>query len=220
MNMAPGTLQGIENKALAHFKKVDPLLYKAILPFHGSITNRVRIKRTNAALFESLAGSVVSQQLSTKAAASILARVKIACGGKIQPAALRILTAETLRGAGLSAAKIQTLQGLTNEVLSSRLTLLSLKKLQSDEAVKKLVALWGIGPWTAEMFLMFSLGAPDIFSPGDLILARAVEELYGLPKGSDRAIVEEITRRWSPYRTYASLFLWQRNDMVKNRTTA
>ncbi len=217
MKTALNSLQAIENEALAHFKKHDPTLYKAILPFHGTIRDRVQVKKTNHALFEALAGSIIGQQLSTKAAESIRARVVVACGGRIQPQTIHDASDVALRAAGLSSAKVKSLRGLSSAVLSKDLNLLSLKRFAPEVAVEKLVSLWGIGPWTAEMFLMFSLGATDIFSPGDLILARGVEELYGLPKGTPRAEIEHITARWSPYRTYASLFLWQRNDMAKKK---
>ena len=72
--------------------------------------------------------------------------------------------------------------------------------------------IWGLGPWSAEMFLMFALGRPDVFSPGDLGLIRAMEAIYGLPKGAPRTTLLAIAEKWSPYRTYASLLLWRTRD--------
>lgn len=208
----PLSIHESEESALRHFKKVDPRLYAASLPFTGSVAAHVHPKRTNRALFESLVSSIVSQQLSTKAAQTIYARLRTALGGIVTAHALRTAEPEVLRDAGLSAAKLRALTELAEAVDTGHLNLLALKRVSPEEAVRELSALRGIGPWTAEMFLIFALGATDIFSPGDLALARSLEKLHGLPKNTSRKDLARIAAIWSPYRSYASLVLWKLYD--------
>lgn len=84
--------------------------------------------------------------------------------------------------------------------------------MPEEQAAEKLTAIWGLGPWSVEMFLMDTLGRPDVFSPGDLGLIRAMEAIYGLPKGSSREVLLAIAEKWAPHRTYASLLLWKTRD--------
>jgi DNA-3-methyladenine glycosylase II len=156
-----------------------------------------------------LAETIVSQQLGVAAADSIFARVKEACGGSVSPRSIGRAPARALRKAGLSGAKIKTLKALAAAVRRGAISLPALRHLAEDEATSRLTEIWGIGPWSAEMFLMFSLGRPDVFSPGDLGLARAIEAIYGLPRGAPRARLIAISERWAPYRTFASLALWR-----------
>lgn len=197
--------------ALKHFKKADPALHKAAKRLSG-LPAALPQKRGSARLFAALVNSVVSQQLSTSAARTIQGRLVEACGGVVTPEAVAKARPARLRRAGLSGAKIKTIKALAAAVRTRALDLPSLRKLPEDEAVAKLVAVWGIGPWTAEMFMMFALGRADVFSPGDLGLVRAMEELYGLPKDSPREKLLAIAQGWSPYRTYASLILWRIRD--------
>ncbi len=165
--MATSEYQKTERAALAHLKRVAPDLYQAALPHRGAISSRVIPKKTNAALFQAIASSIVSQQLSVKAAASIFAKLETNLGGKVTPAAIISASPSLLRSSGLSEAKVKTLKELSKAVLEDGLNLLALKKLSSEEASARLTSIWGVGPWTAEMFLIFALGSPDVFSPGD-----------------------------------------------------
>lgn len=201
-----------ERRALAHLKKSDPVLHAAALPHRGKLAGRIRARRRNDDLFASLAESVVSQQLSVRAADTIWARVTAACGGKVTATTIAATPPARLRRAGLSAAKVKTLKSLAKAVRKEGLDLLALRRLPHDEAVARLIQIWGIGPWTTEMFLIFSLGAPDIFSPGDLGLVRSMERLYGLPRNAPREEVLAIAERWSPHRSMACLILWQIYD--------
>lgn len=207
----------VESPALAHFKRVDKALYQAGLPHAVVLSSRITIKRTNSSLFKSLASSVIGQQLSTRAAQTIRDRVSMLCGvSGITPHALEIILTEDLRAVGLSAAKIKTLKELSRAVLHENLNLLKLKKLPQEEIKKTLTSIWGIGPWTVQMFCIFSLGHPDVFSSGDLGLARGMELLYGLPKNSPRETLEEISEIWAPHRSYACLILWAHYDARKS----
>lgn len=199
-------------KAFAHFKKVDPILYEAGKKVRASLAASKKRRRIgNATLFSALASSVVSQQLATKAADSIWARVREACGGRVTPESIRKTPLPKLRKAGLSGAKAKTLKELAKAV-GNGLNLASLSKVSKDEAIETLTKVWGIGPWTCEMFLMFALEHPDIFSARDLGLVRSMETIYGLPRTTSLKTLEEMSLVWSPYRSYACRILWRHRD--------
>jgi DNA-3-methyladenine glycosylase II len=182
------------------------------LPHLSALPKELASRRTRAELFASLASTVISQQLGTAAADTIRDRVKKACGGKLTPEAIKRAKPATLRAAGLSGAKLKTLQSLAEVVSTGKIDLLALAKMSQETAKSRLTEIWGVGPWSAEMFLMFALGLPDVFSPGDLGLARSIEAIYGLPKNAPREQLLEISNRWIPYRTFAALALWQARD--------
>lgn len=198
-----------ETAALRHLKKAHPELHALALPHRGTIASRVQPKRTRDALFARLAKSIVSQQLSGKAADTIYGRVEEMLGGKMTAAAIAAANDHKLRACGLSVAKIAALKDLTDHILSKKLDLLKLRTMPPEAAVEALVKVRGIGPWTAEMFLIFALGAPDIYSPGDLILARQAEALFGLPSGTKPKELAKLAEKWSPHRTFVSLLLWR-----------
>lgn len=198
--------------ALRHFKRVDPHFYKTTLPHHTALPTALTEKRTRAQLFESLVSIVISQQLGIAAADTIFARVKEAC--ERRPTSLSILkmSTEKLRSTGLSGAKIKTLKAIAKAVENGSLDLLSLKNIPETEAARRLMSIWGLGPWSVEMYLMFSLGKGDVFSAGDLGIIRSMEAIYALPKGTSRETFIAIAEKWSPYRTYACLLLWRARD--------
>lgn len=201
--------------ALLHLKKADPVLYQAARLHAADLKGRYAKKRRYSGdeLFAALAASVTGQQLSTKAADTIWARVEAACKGPVTPEAIKKLRLPTLRKVGLSAAKAKTLKELSSAVLSRTLDLNALRKMPEEDAIAKLSSIWGIGRWTAEMFLMFALERADVFSPGDLGLRRSIEALYGLPKDVPIKELEAIAVKWSPHRTFASRVLWRIRDV-------
>jgi len=199
-------------RAVTHFKKADQRLHAAVKPHMAMLPAELAYKRTRADLFISLCSTVVSQQLGGAAARSIFARVVKACGGKLTPASVEKAKEVSLRNAGLSGAKIKTLKAVAHAVESGTIDLLELRKIPQESAKSRLTEIWGIGPWSADMFLMFALGRSDVFSPGDLGLARAIEAIYGLPKNAPREKLIEISLSWAPYRTFASLALWRFRD--------
>lgn len=200
--------------ALLHLKKVDPILHAAALPLKDHFVARSTAQRrySGQELFSSLAASVTGQQLSTKAADTIWGRLETACKGEVTPEAISKLRLSTLRKAGLSAAKSKTLKELSKAVRTGDLDLPALRKMPEEEAILKLSSVWGIGRWTAEMFLMFALEREDVFSPGDLGLRRSMEALYNLEKDIHIRELEAIAIRWSPHRTFASRVLWRVRD--------
>jgi DNA-3-methyladenine glycosylase II len=201
-------------KALAHFKKADPVLHKAARSVSSLLKSRRAEKRSELALFQALCESVVSQQLAVKAADSIWARVVLVCGGEVTPAAISKARLPRLRSAGLSGAKAKTLKELSR-AMKNGLVLSVLRNASQQEAEAELTQIWGIGPWTTEMFLMFALNHPDIFSSRDLGLIRSMEDLYGIRKDSPRHVYEKIAERWAPHRTLASRVLWRVRDTKK-----
>lgn len=160
--------------------------------------------------FESLVESVISQQLAVKAADTIFGRVKKAAGGRILPARLAALSESELREAGLSGAKFKTIQGLAQAALSKDIDFKNLHEIESDEDIfNQLTALWGIGPWTVDMFMMFQLGRLDIWPTGDLGVRRGWEKIYALPEEITPAALEVKGEKFRPYRSVVAWYCWR-----------
>ncbi|KND52004.1 MAG: DNA-3-methyladenine glycosylase II [Parcubacteria bacterium C7867-001] len=202
----------VHEEAFKHFKKADPILHAAGKKVLPSLLARRDEIRGEIRLFSTLCESVVSQQLSVKAADTIWERLKKACGGRVTPDTVQKTSLLQMRKAGLSAAKAKTLKELA-KAMKRELKLTSLRTKTKEEATEILTQVWGIGPWTTEMFLMFALEHPDIFSARDLGLIRAMETLYGIKPNSALHVYEKIAERWSPHRTLASRILWKTRDM-------
>ncbi len=164
--------------------------------------------------FQVLATAIVSQQLSVKAADTIQRRVEAHLGGPFTPAALAAADPLALRACGLSQAKVRWLMALGTEAVEGRLNFRRIGRLDDESAVAALDALPGIGRWTAEMFLMFALGRPDIFSLGDVGLRNGLNRLYngGVPLSDADTLA--ITDTWAPWRSVASWYLWRVGDVV------
>lgn len=204
--------------ALKHFKKVDPHFHQATKHVHIQLPPKLDGKRTRAALFSSLVSIVVSQQLGVQAADAIFVRVQKVCG-KITPETVLKASEKDLAAAGLSGAKIKTIKAIAKAVQDGSLDLLSLKSISEAEAAAKLTSIWGLGPWSAEMFMMFALGRSDVFSAGDLGLVRAIEAIFELPKGAPREQLLKIAEKWAPHRTYACLLLWRTRNAAPKALT-
>jgi DNA-3-methyladenine glycosylase II len=161
--------------------------------------------------FETLCMSIASQQLSTKAAATIFGRFKDLFPPDRRPTPARVmtLTDDEIRAAGFSRPKVTFIKDLSAHVLDGRLNLAKLRKHSDEEAMEQLVAVKGIGRWTAEIFLMFRLGRPDILPADDLGLMNAVHRVYGLRKRPDAKKLRQMGEAWRPYRSVASWYLWQ-----------
>jgi DNA-3-methyladenine glycosylase II len=174
-----------------------------------------------------LTGAIVSQQLSTKAAATIFGRfAALFPGGVITGApAIAEFDDATLRGVGLSGQKVSYLRDLSARIIDGRLKLDELEQIDDAEVIERLTAVRGFGRWTAEMFLMFRLHRPDILPVGDLGIVNAVQRLYRLRKRPDAERLLKMGEAWRPYRSVASWYLWQSLRMealppVKRRPSA
>ncbi len=155
--------------------------------------------------------AIVGQQLSVQAARAIYGRLTDRFGGR-PPTPQEILAddPEELRAAaGLSHAKVSFLRSLAEHVLSGELELERLGELGDEEVTAELTAVKGIGPWSADMFLMFHLDRPDVLPVGDLGIRRAFERAYGLPGLPEAGEMERIAEPWRPYRTLACRYLWR-----------
>jgi DNA-3-methyladenine glycosylase II len=160
--------------------------------------------------FEALCMSIASQQLSTKAADTIFRRFcDLFPDRKPRPAAVMTLTDEQIRGVGFSRPKVTFIKDLAAHVIDGRLDLEKLKQHPDDEVMRQLVAVKGIGRWTAEIFLMFRLGRPDIFPADDLGLMNAVQRAYGLRKRPDAKKLRKMSETWKPHRSVAAWYLWR-----------
>jgi DNA-3-methyladenine glycosylase II len=158
-----------------------------------------------------LVSAIVSQQLSTKAAATIFGRFVALFPDNHVPdaAAIAAQSDAALRAVGLSGQKVGYLRDLSARLMDGRLDLDELDALPDEQVIERLVAVKGFGRWTAEMFLMFRLHRPDVLPGGDLGIVVAIQRLYRLRKRPDAKRVLKIGEKWRPYRSVASWYLWQ-----------
>jgi DNA-3-methyladenine glycosylase II len=193
-----------------YLRAADPVLREVIDEFSVDGLGDPRAGRPDGS-YGALVRSIVGQQLSTRSARAIYGRLEERFGGR-PPTPREVLEDEPdeLRAAaGLSHAKVRYLRALAEHVLDGSLDLDHLDQLSDEEVTAQLVAIPGIGPWSAELFLMFHLGRPDVVAGGDLGIRRAVMIRYGLTELPAPAAVEKIAEAWRPYRTLACRFLWR-----------
>ena len=162
--------------------------------------------------FESLVSAIVGQQLSNKVFEIIWKRVVSLLGKRVSPEKIIETEDEDFRRIGISYGKIGYIKNLSRAVLDQTLQLQELGELDDETIIQQLTTVKGIGRWTAEMFLIFSLGRTDVFSVGDGGLQRSVQKMYKLEKCPDKNELLRISSNWSPYRTFASLYLWKALD--------
>jgi len=158
-------------------------------------------------LFTALVSSVVGQQISGKAAATVWNRV-VERFGEITPVRLYQASLEQIQSCGMSFRKAEYVKGIAEVCATGELDLDGLKELPDGEVIRALSSLKGIGPWTAEMMLIFSLGRKDVVSWGDLAIRRGMMTLYGLDT-INREDFERFRARYSPYGSVASLYIWE-----------
>lgn len=180
---------------------LDPELHPVI-----AIAGEVPLRRRPGG-FEGLARIVVSQQLSVASAAAIWNRLETAVA-PLQPAAFLAATDDALAACGLSRPKIKTLRGVADAAACGRLELDALAELPPEQAVAILTELPGIGPWTAEIYLMFCLGHADIFPAGDLALKNAVADAFQMAERPSTPALADHAARWSPWRAVAARLFW------------
>lgn len=191
---------GQAEKFLSKDKYIAPLVKKwgncTIKPLPKSI------------YFEDLVDAICSQQLSGKAAKTIFGRVKEKLGGTITPDPIIRIDTEELRKCGLSYAKCSYVKDLAEKVKKGELQISKLDNLADEDVIKELVAVKGIGRWTAEMFLMFSLARPNVFPVDDLGIKKGFEKVTG--KKWDKIKASRFaSKMWSPYKTVACWYLWR-----------
>ena len=194
-------------RGMRHLKKNDPALAK-IIDRLGPYEFRLDDDH-----YEALVGSIIFQQLAGAAARAILNRFKQIYDGKIPRPRQYLDTEEKhLRASGLSPQKIGYIRDLSERVENGVLNLKKLSHLPSEEVVKELDDVKGIGRWTAEMFLIFVLGRTDVLPVDDLGLRKAAQKIYRLRKLPSREKFEQLSRKWHPYCSIATLYLWRSQE--------
>jgi len=191
-------------KKIEYIKRSDPVLAAAI----GKIKLRALSKRED--YFRSLVGAIVNQQLSGKAADTIFGRFLALFPRKAFPTPKDILKlpSSKMRKAGLSKMKVSFIKDLAKKILDRTVNLKEIDSWPDEKVMEHLTQVKGIGPWTVEMFLMFSLGREDVFSYGDLGLKNAVKKIYRLKKYPTPGQMKKITDAWRPYRSLGARYLW------------
>jgi DNA-3-methyladenine glycosylase II len=201
-----------DEQAVEHLRAADDTL-RRIIDERGPLDHEARMRGRPTDPYGALLRSIVGQQLSTKAARSIYTRLTDLFDGRA-PSPQELLDAdpEVVRSAGLSRPKVNYLRSLAEHVVSGELELDRLHELPDEEVAQEVTAVKGLGQWTADMFLIFHLGRPDVLPVGDLGVRRAVERAYGLEALPDAETLERLGYRWRPYRSLASLYLWESLD--------
>lgn len=183
-----------------YLSKKDEVM-KSLIEKHGHIHREV-----NPDTFSALVSSIISQQISTKAAETVKNRIKDQLG-EIKPENLCKLSEEEIQGFGLSFRKAGYIKNVAEKAISRAVDFEKLADMSDEEVIKELVELKGVGKWTAEMILIFSLGRMDILSYDDLGIRRGIENSYGIHKLEKKNFLE-LKSSLSPYGTVASLYLW------------
>jgi DNA-3-methyladenine glycosylase II len=190
-------------QSLKHLAKADPVMAKVI--------KRVKLKpiKVRGDYFYSLVRAIINQQLSGKAAETILKRFIGLFGGKFpNTKAVLKMSDRKLRQAGLSFQKISYIKHLARAVHSGSLDFKKIQRMADEEVIASLTEVKGIGRWTAEMFLMFSLNRPNVFSSGDLGLKNGLKKLYNIDAKRHRIKLQKLLDSWHPHKTAASRLLW------------
>jgi len=195
-------------KKIANLKKSDPAL-KLII--EGITLHEITVTRGP---FEALVEAIVSQQLSIKAADTIFQRFVALTPGKKFPTPREIIKMPVakMRKCGLSRMKVSFIKDLAKKTLDGSLDFKKMDRWSDEEVIEHLTAVKGIGRWTAEMFLIFSLRRDDVFSYGDLGLRKAIQRIYKMRKEPTQRQAEKITAKWKPYRSLGSRYLWASID--------
>ncbi len=203
-------------RAVTHLKRSDPVL-AGVIERVGPCRFQPRAEGTH---FDAVSRAIVYQQLSTKAAATIYGRVVEMYGGRAPtPAELFATPDERLRACGLSRQKLSYMKDLARHADSGLLPVDTLHEHSDEEILEALVRVKGIGRWTAQMFLMFRLGRPDVLPELDLGIQKGIQRAYRMRKLPPPKKVLQVGAKWAPYRTIASWYLWRSLDAENGAVT-
>lgn len=189
-----------------HFRLNDPLLfavYQKIIARFGPFR-----EISPREPFVSLCNQIICQQLSEKTGDTIYSRFSNLMDGIITPGKVAALRDEQIRLCGLSWSKVKYIKNLSEQIMKNKINLEKIKELGNEEVITELVKLKGIGRWTAEMYLMFTLGREDVFSYGDLGLIRGIQKIYKFKNKPTEKQIKKIISKWSPFKTHACRILW------------
>jgi DNA-3-methyladenine glycosylase II len=191
----------------AHVKKSDPKL----APFLEA--RGVLRFNPEGEPFESLVESILSQQLAGAAASAIIKKVRaLFPEGELDAKTMHRMDPRKLRGAGVSPQKLSYLKDLSTRVVEGILDLEALESMPDEEIIEVLDEVKGIGPWTVHMFLIFTLGRPNVLPVDDYGIRTSVQRIYGFSELPKKADIERLAEKWAPYSTVASLYLWHAKD--------
>jgi DNA-3-methyladenine glycosylase II len=193
--------------AVHHLKKADPVL-RAIISRVGPC--RIEYGPPE---FHSLAEAIVYQQLNGKAAVTIFKRFATLAGDPVTPSGILKLTDQQLRSVGLSKQKSSYLRDMAERAVRGELDFSKLHELSDEEVIKHLTQVRGVGEWTAQMFLMFTLRRPNVLPTGDFGVQMAIKKHYKKRKIPKPLQMEKIARPWEPYRSFACWYLWRSLDL-------
>ena len=200
----------INQQIIKHFQEHDKVLFLALEKL-GPLKELQSDEPEN--YFFRLCREIVGQQLADKASEAIFSRFEeLFSGRKVTPRKVLKIPHKAIRQAGLSHAKARYVRNLAEKIANKDLNFKDFQNLDDEQVIKKLTGVKGIGSWTAEMFLMFTLARENVFSYGDLGLRKAITKLYGFKQEPSREQIEKISNKWAPYKTYACLVLWQSLD--------
>lgn len=190
--------------------RIEPKFREVVTKFGPA---PIGVRPSKISNFQALAESILGQQLSVKAAATITERVIQAAGGRMDPAGIAKLTPSRLRSAGCSAAKARAISELAQVVADGDLPIRSLNK-KSDEAIMELLLpLYGVGRWTVEMFLIFQLGRSDVWPTGDLGVRRGWEKLYKMKREVEIDELERLGAKFAPHRSHLAWYCWRAHSL-------
>jgi len=191
------------SKQAVKFLKKDPKLAK-IIKYVGSY--EISLMKNP---YESLVEAIITQQLSGKAAESISKRFRKLFVRFPKPVDVIKMPDSRLRSAGLSGMKVKYIKDLSEKIELKELKMRSLKNMTDEEVIMQLTQVKGIGRWTAEMFLIFSLGRLDVLPVGDLGLKKGIQRMYSMPDLPEKDEIEDLAEKWRPYRTVATWYIWK-----------
>jgi DNA-3-methyladenine glycosylase II len=195
----------VPDEAVQHLRTSSDPVMSELAERYGPLEYRLE-----GDLWRSLVGSIVGQQLSIKAAATILGRVgELGGTGFPEPEIITAASDEVLRKCGLSRAKLSYLRDLARRWSAGEIDPATLRELPDEEVIEHLIRVRGVGRWTAEMVLIFCLGRPDVLAVDDLGIRNAAQLRYGLAERPDRKELDRLGEPWRPYRSFASLYLWR-----------
>lgn len=191
---------------LNHFKKHDPVIFELL--------QKLEISKLDTTIppsdyFQHLAKQIIGQQLSIKAADTIVQRFEELFENRVEPQYLEKIEDSVLRQAGLSVVKVSYLRSLAEHVLAKKLDFNHFPTMSNQQIAEQLLPIRGIGPWTVQMFLLFTMGREDVFSPGDLGVRKGMERVYQQSWSNILPKLELYEARWRPYQSYVCLALWK-----------
>ncbi|MGA1688992.1 MAG: DNA-3-methyladenine glycosylase family protein [Candidatus Nanopelagicaceae bacterium] len=190
--------------------RIEPRFREVVKKFGPS---PIGVEQSKVSNFQSLAESILGQQLSVKAAATITTRVIQLSGGRMNPIRIAELSPAKLRGAGCSASKTRAILELAQAVAEGKLPIRSLSRKSDEEIMQMLLPLYGVGRWTVEMFLIFQLGRDDVWPTGDLGVRRGWEKLYKMKREIEEAELEVKGAKFAPHRSHVAWYCWRAHSL-------